>query len=206
MVSIDVKVNYFDPSADKLQEVVLPLELLELIVEIKPKTLQVIHLAIKTSRHFHIESEGKKTILKPRNLAYRCGQYFVRGFNLLSNRIEEFALDKTLSITTTKKPVLSAAPEFDIARNPTAATPKHIETEITDAIKTAQSAKSYIRIKYKNRNDKISHRTIKTYELVDVKEGALDVIYLVGHCLLRHDKRSFRIDRIQNFEQLDLTF
>ena len=204
--SIDVKLNYFDPSNDKLQEVTLPLELLELVVEIDERMLRLINLAIKTSRHLHIRAAGNNTIMKPRNLAYRCGNYFLRGYDLLSNKIEEVSLLKVSSITATKKAIISAAPKFDIASDPAAAMPKNIANEIVIAINSAKAVNSFIRIKYKNRNEKITHRTIKDYELIDVKEGALDVNYLVGYCLLRHDKRSFRIDRVQNFEQLDLSF
>lgn len=204
--SIDVTVNYFDPSDDKLQEATLPLELLELIVEIDEKILRLINLSIKTSRHFHLQVAGRYTIMKPRNLAYRCGHYFLRGYDLLSNKIEEIELTKVNSITATKKPILATAPKFDIATDPAAAMPKNIEKEVILAINTAKANSSHIRIKYRNRNEKITHRTIRNYELVEVKEGSLDVTYLIGHCLLRHDKRSFRIDRIQNFEQLDLPF
>jgi len=206
VASIDVTVNYFDPTQDKIREVTLPLELLESIVEIDEKTLKIINLAIQVTRHFHIKNAKRETIIKPRQLAYRCGQYFVRGYDLLSNRVEEIPLDGTSTIKTTKKPVVATAPKFDIATNPASATPKFIEGEITTAISIALVAKSYIRIKYKNRNEKITHRTIKNYELIQVKEGKMDVTYLVGHCLLRHDKRSFRLDRIQNVEQLSLNF
>ncbi|WP_316795100.1 WYL domain-containing protein [Pedobacter agri] len=206
VVSFDVKLNYFDPTNDKLGEVILPLESLELIQETDVKTLKLLNLAIKVSRHLLVNWDGKTTILKPRNLGYRSGQYFLRGYDLLSNSIEEFAIMGGLELKPIRKPIIKAAPSFNIKTTPAAATPTYIENEIIALVNDAKAYSSYIRIKYKNRNDKISHRTIKNYEIISVNEIGKDVSYLIGNCLLRHDNRSFRVDRIQSIEQLNLLF
>jgi len=206
VVSLDVKLNYFDPTNDKLREVTLPLESLELIHELDVKTLKLLNLAIKISRHLLVDWDGKTTLFKPRSLAYRTGLYFLRGYDLLSNSIEEFAIIGGLKLKPIKKPIVKVAPQFDIETTPAAATLTYIENEIIALITDAQAAKNYIRIKYKNRNEKISYRTIKNYKIITVNEMGLHVSYLVGHCLLRHDKRSFRVDRIQSIEHLKLLF
>jgi len=204
--SIDVKVNFFDPTDDKLCLHTLPIETLEIIEEIDPKIVEELTKAIEQSEYLQITNGKAHTLKNPRNLAYRSGFYYLRGYDYLSNKVEELGLTATLSFKLVKTPFVEKAPKFDIARTPEAATPQYIEKEIADAIGKARAALAYIRIKYKNRNDQLSYRTLMKYDIVKVKEGTLDVSYLVGYCLLRHDTRSFRIDRIQSFEQLILSY
>jgi hypothetical protein len=202
--SYDIQVNFFNPNDDRIGKFTLPIESLELIFEVEEKVLKLLNLAIKVSRHLIITDKDGTTIIKPRSLTNRCGQYFIRGYDLLSNSIQEMVIDGNALIKSTKKPVLNAAPKFEISKNPIAATPQYIEQEIINAISDAMTANAYIRIKYKNRNDKVTYRTIINYEIISVEETGVKINYLVGYCLLRHDNRSFRLDRIQNFEQLNL--
>ncbi|SEN04248.1 WYL domain-containing protein [Mucilaginibacter gossypiicola] len=204
--SIDVRVTFFDPNDDKFCTTTLPLETLEIIEEIDPETIVELTATIAQSGNLQITDGKKKTLKKPRNLAYRSGSYFLRGYDYLTNKVEEIELRPSAVFKVIKTPFIETAPKFDIASTPEAATPQYIEKEIIDAIDRAQAVSAYIRIRYKNRNEQLSYRTLKNYNLVKVKEGTLDVTYIVGFCLLRHDTRSFRTDRIQNFEQLALSF
>jgi hypothetical protein len=204
--ALDVKVNLFDPTDDKISVYTLPIEALELIEEVDETTILALSQVIKHSGFVNIKTEKTETLAKPRNIAYRGGYYFLRAYDYLSNKVEEFEIVQATTFTKIESPFILQVPQFDIAHKPEAATPEFIAIEISNAIKEALSSFSYIRIKYKNRNDQLSHRTLKNFTIINVKEGSFDVIYLVGYCLLRQDNRSFRVDRIQSLQKLDLSF
>lgn len=204
--SIDVKVNFFDPTEDKIAGYALPIEALQLIYTVDEKTIINLTKIVDKGGFVNIKTISAVTIAKPRNIAYRGGCYYLRAYDYLSNKVEENEVSPDIKYTLLKTPFSIEVPKFDIAHKPEAATPQFIIKEIASAIKDASVANAFVRIKYKNRNDQLSHRTLKDYEIVDVREGTLDVSYLVGHCLLRNAKRSFRIDRIQNLQQLNLAF
>ncbi|WP_130857905.1 helix-turn-helix transcriptional regulator [Olivibacter jilunii] len=204
--SLDIKFNFFDPTSDKVSSNVLPIEALELIEEVNPETISTLTRCIKRSGYLTVKGTNTKTVCKPRNIASRGGYYFLRAYDYLSNKVEEFEIIPSNTFTVSKTPFLEEAPQFDIVTTPTAATTQYINLEIIEVIKKAASTSSFIRIKYKNRNDQLSLRTVKQFEIVEVTESTLNVVYLIGYCLLRQDRRSFRIDRIQNVQTLDLSF
>mgnify|MGYP002860387984 FL=1 len=71
------------------------------------------------------------------------------------------------------------------------------EPEHLDTIQTATGDREKIRIEYYARwTDEVSVRTVEPYETVNV-DGDW---HLRGHCLLRDDHRTFRIDRIETVE------
>jgi hypothetical protein len=204
--SVDVRFNYFDPTADKIANHVLPIESLQLIENVDEKTIATLTSIIENRGYVRIETNALLTIAKPRNLAYRGGFYYLRAYDYLSNKVEELEVNANTIFSFIKSPFSLEVPKFDIASKPEAATPQFIVKEIITATKAALAINAFIRIKYKNRNDQLSHRTLKDFQIVDVKEGTSDVSYLIGYCLLRNANRSFRIDRIQNLQQLSLSF
>jgi len=204
--AIDVKFNYFDPTGDKVSSHILPIEALELIEDIDSKVIAMLMKNIARSGYLSSKTPKMETLCKPRNIAYRGGYYFLRAYDYLSNKVEEFEIQPLTIFTTIKTPFIDQAPKFDIISKPSAATPDFIANEILEVIKKALTSTLFIRIKYKNRKEQLSHRTLKNYDLVEVKEGSFNVTYLVGYCLLRHDTRSFRLDRIQSMQVLDLKF
>ena len=204
--SIDVKFIYFDPTDDKVSTHTLPLEALDLIEEIDEKIILGLANIIERSGYVNIKTDKSETLAKPRNVAYRGGYYFLRAYDYLSNKVEEIEILPSTVFAKIKSPFVNDVPKFDIAHKPESATPQFIANEISVAIKDALAGSSYIRIKYKNRNEQLSHRTLKNFDIIKVKESSIDVTYLVGYCLLRHDVRSFRVDRIQNIQALGLSF
>ncbi len=203
--AFDVKFNFFDPTDDKISGHTLPLEALSLIEEVDAEIILMLTKNIEKSGYLIIKTAKAETLAKPRNIAYRGGYYFLRAYDYLSNKVEEIDILFSTKFSSIKSPFDGEVPKFDIAHTPEAATAEFITKEISVAIKDALSSMSFIRIKYKNRNEQLSHRTLMKYDLVNVKEGALDVAYLVGYCLLRHDIRSFRVDRIQSLQKLNLS-
>jgi hypothetical protein len=204
--SFDLKFNYFDPTDDKIASYVLPIEALQLIDNVNEETISTLSSVITKNGYVNIKSVSGLTLAKPRNIAYRNGYYYLRAYDYLSNKVEENEISTDTVYSVIKSPFILEVPKFDIAHKPEAATPQFIIKEIVTAVNDASAANAFIRIKYKNRNEQLSYRTIKNYEIIDVKEGALNISYLVGYCLLRKAIRSFRVDRIQNLQQLILPF
>ena len=202
----DIKFTFFDPTTDKVVTHVLPLEALELVEEVSSELISKITKCISNSGYLNFKKLKVETLCKPRNIAYRGGYYFLRAFDYLSNKVEEFEINESSTFNIIKQPFIEEAPKFDIRINSNAATSISITNEILNLIKRAATNSYFIRIKYKNRNDQLSHRSIMNFELVEAKGDSSDVIYLVGHCLLRRDLRYFRIDRIQNVQMLELKF
>jgi predicted DNA-binding transcriptional regulator YafY len=59
-----------------------------------------------------------------------------------------------------------------------------------------------VRIRYRNLKREDSERLVQPYALA----YRMGQWYLVGHCQLRHEVRTFRVDRIQQAEQLEQCF
>lgn len=202
----NIKYLIFDPIDNKKHEFILPLEALTLIEEVDEDILKIIYDTISRSGCLSIKSNGKNSFIKPRNIANRGGMYFLRAYDYLSNKVEELNLIFTFEIKAIDSPFEIEVPTFDLETKPESATPAFILKEIKETISISKERKSYIRIKYKNKNEQISHRTLRNYKLVQVKEDRLDVDYLIGFCNLRQSKRTFRVDRIQALQELKLCF
>jgi hypothetical protein len=202
----DVHYLIFDPLDNKKSELILPLEVLTLIEDIDENALKLIYETISKSGYLLIKFHDSQSFVKPRNIANRGGMYFLRAFDYLSNKVEELNLIDLMQIETIDSPFAIEVPTFDLEAKPESATPAFIHKEITDTILAAVVKRSYIRIKYKNRNDQISHRTLKNYKIKEVKEVGLDVTYLIGFCYLRQSERTFRVDRIQSLQELKISF
>jgi hypothetical protein len=153
-----------------------------------------------------LSTEERKSLVVPRNIASRMGRYYLRFFDLLYNSIGEIQLDEKINLENAGRPFVTEVPSFDILHKPESATPKFIIAEIAGLVAAALTTKSYIRIKYKNVNEQLSYRTLKDYKIVDVKEEKMNVSYLIGFCLSRQAERTFRIDRIQQLQQLNINF
>lgn len=70
------------------------------------------------------------------------------------------------------------------------------------ALASAAQSRERVRLRYVDTTDKVSDRDIDPYGLA--RRGGR--WYVVGHCHLRKDLRSFRIDRIETVELLDIPF
>jgi hypothetical protein len=202
----NVQYLIFDPIDNKKAELILPLEVLTLIEDADENAITLINEIISKSGYLLIKLHNNMSFVKPRNIVNRGGMYFVRAFDYLSNKVEELSLIDLLHLEAVDSPFSTEVPTFDLEAKPESATPAFIHKEITDAISASTLKRSFIRIKYKNRNDQISHRTLKNYKLKEVKESGLDVTYLIGFCYLRQSERTFRVDRIQSLQQLKLSF
>jgi len=202
----DIKCVNFDPLANKISEVTLPSEVLQLVLEINEKILREINDVIASETYLYMIENDIKTLIKPRHIAYRNGIYYLRAYDYLENKVNEIEITTKQIYEEIKKPFAVQLPSFDIAHNPASATPKFIIKEISEAIKKSIGERKYIRIKYKNRNDILSHRSIKNYKLLRVKGFLKDDYYLKGYCCTRKSERTFRVDRIQSFQEIDIKY
>jgi hypothetical protein len=204
--ALDVKCSWFNPSADRISDSVLPIEALQLLAAIDEKILLIIQNTIDKSKYLKIGTPSGDTLCKPRTLTYRSGYYLLRAYDYLANKIIEFNIDPGSTFDFVVTPYKNIAPKFDVEKRPEAVNARQMELELIKAIGEASTANAYIRIKYKNRNEQLSVRTLKNYRIAEGQEEGGKVTYLVGFCLLRREERTFKINRIQNYQELELGF
>jgi len=202
----DIKCSWFNPSADKISEIFIPIEALELVDQIDEKIIELIVDTIKEGGYLKIVSDDEIILCKPRNITSRNGYYFVRAFDYMLNKIVEYDINSSSSFSIVPTPFDNVAPKFDVEKYPEAVTVDHMKSELITAISEAKKNRAYIRIKYKNRNDQLTIRTLKEYRIIEGKEDGVKMNYLVGFCLLREEERTFKLERIQNFQELILSY
>ena len=200
----NVKCLSFDPIAHKMSEVFLPIEVLQLVNEIDLKVVNYIQDAIGLSKLLYIKEEDIVSLVKPRHIAYRNGIYYLRAYDYVFNKINEIEITSKQEFTTSSNPFKNKLPSFNIAKDPSSATSKFIIKELVLGIEEARKRANYIRIKYRSRNETISKRTLMDYKIIKIKGFLKDDYYVEGYCFNRMAKRIFRIDRIQNFQELEL--
>ena len=194
-----IKCKWFNPSSEKMSEKLIPMEALSIIPKINEVKLSAITSFIEDEEHIVIKFKKRETIIKPQNIRYTHGFYTLTGYDYLSNKVEEFPIDERLSIPENGiDRILINVPNFQDDELKL----KGFDEQLKTIIALAKNSKNYIRIKYKDRNDNITVRTIVDFETI-TNEG---VNYLVGKCLLRDAMRNFVIskDKIHLFEVLNL--
>lgn len=200
-----IKCKWFNPSSEKLSEKLIPIEALTLIPQVDETKLKVIATNIKNGEHIIVKYESKETILKPEKIECTHGLYKVIGFDYLDNLVNDFSIDDNLETSKIEGNYFTnRVPNFQDDKLKQLKYRTQLETVIKTLIEennNAKSAKNYIRIKYKDKNDNVTLRTIKDF-IIDENEG----LYLIGHCLLRNAERNFNLDRIQFFEVLNLKY
>lgn len=202
-----VKCLWYNHASERFSEVILPKESLIVIDAIKDEMLIELDTVIKTSRFLLWATENKRQILcKPDSLSFRNGYYHINAYDFLLNQAIDIGISSKSNYQIIDNPFRSTAPLFDLAKNKSAFSSENVGKELSQAILDAAQNKTYIRIRYKNRNDKITLRTLKDYKLLEIDEDGTNVFYIEAYCLLKQDKRIFRIDRIQDFQELILTF
>jgi hypothetical protein len=204
--SLDVKCFWYNSHKESLSEQVLPIEALQIVVPPNIDIIKQITELIAKPSAIEITELNDSYLIMPRLIHYRSGYYFLRGYNYVLNRITEHRIAYPNVFTEIENHVVHKVPEFKIEVNPGAASREFIQREIAAAIAGAEKNKNFIRIQYRNRNDVVTLRTLKNYRYVDVEEDGKNFGYLLGHCCLRMDERSFRIDRIQQLEELNFQY
>ncbi len=183
-----------------MTEKILPLHALEIIPPISAETLKKINTDIISENHYTAEVNGVTTILKPLSITYKSGLYNLNGFNYISNKTDEILLSFS-EINDIDNPFLYQGPAF----NNLSATPlEDSENEIIAVLNNADYSDNYIRIVYKNRNEVIAVRTLKDVTILPNIDN--EPTYLQGYCYKRQENRTFRIDRIERLEILNIKY
>ncbi|MFB9841129.1 WYL domain-containing protein [Mucilaginibacter ginsenosidivorans] len=204
--SKDVMCFWYNSLKEKFSEIVIPIEALKLVNPINPTLLDLINEVINSAFCLRVINQEQIYLVKPKLITYRSGYYFLRGYDYVLNRITELSIDNNSKYEKIEKFVLHSAPEFNLEQDPNSLSKDAALVDIEKKISNASTNHNYIRIKYKNRNDILSIRTIKEYKILLGREDGADYKYLQGFCCLRMAERVFRLDRIDNVEELDLKF
>lgn len=196
-----IKCKWYNPSLDKMSEKLLPPEILQIIPPVNQELLD----KIQDSKYIKIKYKDVHTLVKYQNISVSSGYYSLIAFNYLSNKIEEFELDKIEDVGSIDNYYISKHLDFEALGDDF--TPKNIQLHQDAIIDYAITEKKYIQIEYKNKNGGISTRTLKNFQELKVKVGETDFdTYLVGFCMTKQDNRHFKLERIEKICVLDLSY
>lgn len=202
----NVKCKWFNSNSDKFSEAILPIEVLRVPAETSDDEIKKIHNSIRHEKYLKGEVEKQITVMKPQRIIHRCGEYFLNGFDYISNKSIETLLSNAASFAELDKYYTNRCPKFNFTPDARIAHDMFAE-QILPLVEEARERKSYLRIKYINRNEKISIRTLDNYKIQIAKDGAgADVPYLTGYCNSREEERTFKIERISMVEELALVY
>lgn len=204
-----VKCKYYNPSANKFSETLMPIEALELVRKISDKHLDKIKASITDNVFLLIKISGVKTdsLVKLEKVNFRNGIYYVSVFSYVDNNHFEIAANDFKIVDVKNNFYSEELPRFKESMGKLIVTP--IDIENIKKLLTKIDGKKYLRISYKDINENITWRTIDdckvlTSDELDEKKHKIKVEYLKAHCILRNAIRHFRIDRIQKIQVLDL--
>jgi hypothetical protein len=133
--------------------------------------------------------------------------YRLAAFNYLTQKNEEFSIHEISSVESLDNYYIKKFPDFEVLKNDFRE--KNIDLDKDNTIKLAKKKKNYIVIEYKNKNAGFSTRTVREFEIVDVKVGDRESdtdTYLVGYCMTRKEIRHFALSRIEKIYVLDLSY
>ncbi|MBK7042027.1 MAG: WYL domain-containing protein [Bacteroidetes bacterium] len=109
----------------------------------------------------------------------------------------------TRHIFSSNTPFRNHAPKFE---TDSSIAYGEVQSEMLELIKNSLENKSYLRLQYKNRNERVTIRTLRDYKIQEFTENEKKVFLFTGYCILRKDQRTFRLERIQNLQELDIAF
>lgn len=196
-----VKCKWFNPSSDKMSEVLIPIEALSIIPAIEEEALNKYATYVKNKQHLLITIEDNQTILLPQKIKYLHGIYFIVGYDYIKNKIREFEISKLNSVKPIH-PFVKQVPNFKDSELKSLELKEQTKRLITEG----SNDRKYLRIRYKDRNNNLTIRTIKNYSIESISIENSQTEYLTGFCELRKDERHFQLERIQSVEILNISY
>jgi hypothetical protein len=198
-----VKCKWFNPSSDKMSEVLIPIEALSIVPSISEAMLNEYAQYVRSKQHLTLTIEGSsyQTIFLPQKIKCSHGIYFIVGYDYIKNKTREFPLLKLSNITLVS-PFVVQAPNFKDTELNTLGFEEQNKRVITKGIQE----KKYLRIRYKDKNNNLTIRTIKNYSIESISIENNPTEYLTGFCELRKDERHFQLERIQSVEILNISY
>lgn len=199
------KCKWFDAIGEKFSEYLIPLETLMLIPPPPSKLLALLDQAITEKLILKLEN----TIIRPIQISNRSGSYHLSFFDYISYKNQNLPIENIIEPKPIKNPYKAHAPIFKkrgksgkkILKLTTS-----IETILVNAV--SRRKKNYIFIKYRDKYNNFTNRTISKYEIIKgVDEFTGDIIeYLKGYCHLRQADRNFKIKSILEVSELDINY
>jgi len=202
-----VKCKWFDSVAEKFSEAFIPQDALLTVPEVDNKLIIKIEKAIKRDRFLDLGG----ILFKPAQLSNRSGTYYLTGFNHITQQNQTIKVDDLPAFKLLRKPFLATAPFYSVKKKG----PKRILSQsqtIRDLIKTAigRSNNNYVTIKYIDKLDIITRRTISEYEIVlgedEISSSKKMIEYVRAYCHLRNDIRHFKLDNILEANEINISF
>ena len=201
------KCKWFNSESGKFNEKFISVDALQLLPLIRPSTIENLQSDISKGFYFPItKQEGSTHIIKPKNIYYRSGFYYLEYYDFISNRIRESKIKSNEQYATNRNTYfLERHPDFNFADGVVTTSAQRRENMIS-AISQAKTNKNFIRLEYKNHYDILTIRTLDNFEVITIQDDGNQIQYLNGYCYLRKENRIFRIDRIQKLEVLDAKY
>jgi len=201
-----VKCKWFNPSGDKFSEKFLPIDALQVIEAVNEEALKELNKAIDSDQFILIDkavtNSVKQSIIKPLSIVFRSGQYYLIGY--------DYCLNKKLEIKIPFQPTIveeyfhDSAPSFTYLRE--ANTTKSVTDEIKECIEKGLQEQCILRVKYMNKADRVTYKTMTNYSVLSAKETEKDIFYLTGQSISHKEERTLRLDRILSIQTLNLKF
>ncbi|MET3978180.1 uncharacterized protein YodC (DUF2158 family) [Mucilaginibacter sp. UYP25] len=200
-----VKCKWFDAIAEKWSELLMPQDALIILPEVNDKLIARMVESISNKTFLNLNG----ILYKPTQLSNRSGTYFVSGFNYISQQEHSFNLNEISSIKKIDLLYLAHAPFYTLRKKKGSKVLKLIKSNF-ELIKKAieRKKKNYLTLKYKDKWDNITVRTVSDYELI-LGDNILDIggdmiYYLKAYCHFRDATRHFKLDGILEIQELNL--
>ena len=202
-----VKCKWFDSVSEKFSEAFIPQDALLIIPEVDKKLIIRIEKAIKRDRFLNLDG----ILFKPSQFSNRSGTYYLTGFNHITQQNQTINVDDLPAIKILKKTFLATAPFYSVRKKGVKKILSQSQT-VRDLIKQAigRVNNNYITIKYIDKLDIVTKRTISEYEIVIGEDEASSsrkmIEYVKAYCHLRNDIRHFKLDNILEANEINISF
>jgi len=201
-----VKCKFFNFPSDKFSDVLIPIEALQRNFEILPATLRELNDAINNKVFLKTISQSllfKNTCIKPIQIVYKAGNYFLEAEDYLENKIIDFLIEGKTNQFEFIDTKFTELPSFKLLKN------KLNITAISKKELIRFSKNNYWRIKYSDVNENLSVRTIfdiSFFQNSKIENGKkINIDYVKAQCISSNcEERFFRIDRIQKIKIIDI--
>lgn len=192
------KCKWYNPSTDKMSEVYLPVEALNPISQVSIPLLEKIQQDIISRNYYQVLTKDAPAVIEPKRISFRSGIYYLSYYDYLTNKNLEINIGNlsNIIVDTINEYYDDYVPRFE---NLDDISVDIVNEEKAEFLKKVANDK-FIRIKYKDYNDKVTVRTINNIKLDDSKNPK----YVTGYCFLRNEKRTFIISGIIQIQTLKI--
>ncbi len=203
------KCLWFNGSANKFSEIELPVECIKIMPPAAAPTQTLID-AVENHIIAKLEVDGFETLLELMEIRFAHGEYFLRGFDYVTNQIEEIKISPDLTFEPLENYYSAYSPEFISGDTITGDFKAHFFAQTRSLISKAKTSCCFIRIHY--HNGKASIRTLKDFDFSYLEmfneegEEIKPFELLKGYCHRKNKIRTFRLDRIEKVEVLNLHY